>query len=63
MILSYKQINDIAQEIISSYCGDVFAPVNIEGLLKDKLGILIEYYNIASSWNDTGYVFKSASDY
>ena len=46
MILSYKQINDIAQEIISSYCGDVFAPVNIEGLLKDKLGISIEYYTL-----------------
>lgn len=46
MILSYKQINDIAQEITSSYCGDVFAPVNIEGLLKDKLGISIEYYTL-----------------
>lgn len=41
MILSYKQINDIAQEITSSYCGDVCAPVDIEGLLKDKLGISI----------------------
>lgn len=46
MILSYKEINDIAQDVTSANNDNIFAPVDIEGLLKSMLGITVEYYTL-----------------
>jgi len=54
MVLSYNQINDIAQGITNSYCRDVFSPVDIESLLKDMLEISVEYYTLHPRGNILG---------
>lgn len=54
MILSYKDINDIAQGITTSYSSEVFASVDIEGLLKEMLGISVEYYTLHPNGNILG---------
>lgn len=46
MVLSYNQIDEIAGGITASYCTDAFKPVDIEGLLKELLGISVEYYTL-----------------
>lgn len=46
MILSYRNINDISQDVTLADNDNIFAPVDIESLLNRMFGITIEYYTL-----------------